>query len=560
MKKGKFVLFGLAVMAAAAVGVTWAAWAQVLRTGNEYMIPKYKTSLEERFRQPDDWQPGITTQKQVWVSNDLKGEDGKTESGVPVIAKVEIHQSWIRRENVYEKDKDGNETAVPPLAGEPLPIAFQTDEGGSQYAAVANFNKENVVVLSSGMAKEEGLRLGLDYVDTPAEAKGKWLLVNEEPAEIGNYILYYMGIIQPGEDSPVFLESVTMNPLLENTIVTKDTYYEKTENGYKQVTVTNRNAKYGYDASRYTMDIKATTVQATKAAVEHTFTDGFYETVIYYLANEIADPAVYDASGLEKKLTLVFNNKKKRMEYIPYRTEDGTEEGNWFMTFTDMVPGGIYKDRLLIENTTDFQSATIYMRIVPRLQDEIKDELLEKITMRVIFQGEVLYEGKVTGAKYGEGATLQEVIPLCYLKPGQKEEVLVELQLDPTITCDPVTGACIYADQLTKIDWEFMIMQKTGGGDPGGPGGNNPGGDNPGGPGVPSSPGEPSDQGIPTVHIGDGDVPLATVMLPGDGIPLAALPRTGDDTNIPLLAAMSMVSLMLLVMTGVMFKKTREKE
>lgn len=102
--------------------------------------------------------------------------------------------------------------------------------------------------------------------------------------------MYYIGVIQPGEDSPVFLESVTMNPLLENTITGKDTYYEKTEDGYKQITVTRTNAKYGYDSSRYTMDIKATTVQATKAAVEHTFTGGFNQEVIRYLADQVADP------------------------------------------------------------------------------------------------------------------------------------------------------------------------------------------------------------------------------------------------------------------------------
>ncbi len=107
--------------------------------------------------------------------------------------------------------------------------------------------------------------------------------------------MYYIGVIQP-EDSPVFLESVTMNPLLENTITGKDTYYEKTEDGYKQITVTRTNAKYGYDSSRYTMDIKATTVQATKAAVEHTFTGGFNQEVIRYLADQVADPGVYDAS------------------------------------------------------------------------------------------------------------------------------------------------------------------------------------------------------------------------------------------------------------------------
>ena len=138
-----------------------------------------------------------------------------------------------------------------------------------------------------------------------------------------------------------------------------------------------------------------------------------------------------------------------------------------------MVPGGIYKDRLKVENTTSNQTARVYMRIDPRVQEQIKDELLEKITMKVTFQGSVLYEGKVTGARYGEGENLQELIPLCYLKSGTSEEIQVELQLDSSITCDPVTGACIYADQLTKIDWEFMIQtfSENGGGDGGGGGG-----------------------------------------------------------------------------------------
>ena len=149
-----------------------------------------------------------------------------------------------------------------------------TDQGERQYAAIPAFNKESVMVLRSGMAQDAGIRLNLPYADKVEEAREKWLLVDEEPSETGNYILYYIGVIQPGEDSPVFLESVTMNPLLENTITGKDTYYEKTEDGYKQITVTRTNAKYGYDSSRYTMDIKATTVQATKAAVEHTFTGG----------------------------------------------------------------------------------------------------------------------------------------------------------------------------------------------------------------------------------------------------------------------------------------------
>lgn len=72
-------------------------------------------------------------------------------------------------------------------------------------------------MLRSGMAQDAGIRLNLPYADKVEEAREKWLLVDEEPSETGNYILYYIGVIQPGEDSPVFLESVTMNHSLPPT-------------------------------------------------------------------------------------------------------------------------------------------------------------------------------------------------------------------------------------------------------------------------------------------------------------------------------------------------------
>lgn len=563
MKK-KLLLLGMAACAIAAVGTTWAAWVSIVRTGNEYMIPQYKTSLEEKFERPEDWQPGITTEKQVWVSNNVKDDTG--ESAVPVIAKVEIHQSWVRRENIYEIDKDGNRTAVPPLEGENLPMIFKADEDGSyQYAAIPNFNKDNVVVLRGSLPVDVPA-LGLDYVDDPSEAVGKWLIVNESPSEIGNFTCYFVGVLQPGEDSPVLLESVTMNPLLEATITTKDTYYEKddtVEGGYRQITVTNRNSKYGYDGCRYTMDIKATTVQATKAAVEKTFDDGFYEKVIYYLANEVADPGVYDHSEISKRLTLVQRGSQDMLEYIPYRDGSGeVEEGNWFMSFTDMVPGGTYRDMLTVENTSSKRKVRIYMRIDPRQQEQIKDEVLEKITMRVVFDGEEIYRGKVTGAEYsfGEG-NLQELIPLCYLSPGTSGVVQVEMVLDPDITCDPVTGACIYADQLAKIDWEFKIQVTTPGG--GGGGGNTPGGGDPtpDPPGTSDPPGggDTPDGGRDLTDLDGDGLPLG-YMLGDPDVPLASLSRTGDSSRTMWYAAASVCSLLMMIVLGYCWKRERERQ
>lgn len=546
MKKGRILIFAAAVLAALSVGGTLAAWSQVIQTGNEYRIPQYKTSLEEEFSQPDDWQPGITTRKAVWVSNSLSDETGQ--SGVPVLAKAELHQSWVRREPVYATASNVR-YEVEPLAGEELPLVFEAEDGTVQYAALPHFNRKTVMVLSSGMAKEEGLRLGLDYVDSAADpmVQGKWLLVNEDPAERGNYVLYYIGVLQPGEDSPHFLESVTMNPLLEASVIRKDTWYERQEDGsYKQVTETTPNSRYGYDSSRYTMDIKATTVQATKAAVEQTFTGGFHEEVIHYLANEVADPGVYDASDLVKKLTVVRSDRNSgELAYIPYRTEAGSEEGNWFMSFTDMVPGGVYKDSLIVENNAG-SNVRIWMRVLSREQDAIKDELLEKISMKVTFQGNVIYEGKATGSGYGEGTNLQELIPLCYLSPGASERIYVELVLEPSITCDPVTGKCIYADELSKIDWQFMIQgggsSNGGGGGSSGGGGGNSGGGSPGGPGG----------GVTTsVTVGAGPEPGSQIT------PL--LPQTGDETPLWLLGGMMTASLVLLAATVLLWKKNRDE-
>lgn len=539
MKKGKLLLFGLAVLTLASVGYTWAAWSDQIQTGNEYMVPQYKTSLEEEFNPPDDWQPGITTQKDVWVSNNVTGEDGTTESAVPVIAKVEISQSWVRRESI--SIASGSDSVVVSEAGEVLPISFVSDDGTTEYAALLNFT-DDVVVLRSGMAQDEGMRLGLTYVDSVEEAAGKWLLVDEDPSETGNYVLYYIGVLQPGENSPVFLTSVTMNPLLENTISSKDTYYEKTEDGYKQVTVTTVNSKYGYDSSRYTMDIKMTTVQATKAAVEQAFQGGFYEEVIYYLANVVADEGVYDASDIEKKLTIVRNGSRGELEYIPYRTGEGIEEGNWFMSFTDMVPGGIYKDSLQVENTA--MTLNLYMSIVPREQDELLDELLELIYMTVSWNGEVIYEGTATGASYNGGTDLQNLLLLAKMVKGETGLIEVTLQLDPNMECDPVTGKCIYADLLTKIDWMFYIQ---------GTSGSNGGGGGSGGSG--SSSGS-STSGGPGVS-GSGET--ASGSDAGSDIPLQLLPKTGDSTPLMILYLMTAVSGLLVVGLGAATYRTFQK-
>lgn len=561
MRKGKIMLIGLALLAVAAIGTTWAVWSEELWTGNEYMIPQYKTSLEEKFTQPDNWQPGVTTQKRVWVSNNVKDENGK--SSVPAMAKVVIHQNWERIESIYAKDADGNniEPAVV-KPGDVVPFTFTDDDGKRQFAAIPNFNKENVKVLSSGRAKTAGMELGLEYVESckSERVQGKWLLINEEPSEIGNYTLYYMGVLQPGEDSPVFLESVRMNPLLENTITQKDLTYHKTEEGIYTRQLITTSSKYGYDGCRYTMDIEASTVQATTGAVNEVFRQGVYpEEIIYYMANSLADPAIVDHSELPQKILSLEYAGGDRLTYTPIRNEKGEPEDpdNWFMSFTDMVPGGTYTDRMTVRNTTRNRRARIYMRIVPREnQTPLKKELLENITMKVEFQGIEIYNGKVTGAQYADGnGNLQELIPLCYLYPGESGDIKVSMYLNEKIALDRTdeNGKCDLADQLAKIDWQFMIQSlPPGGNNPGGGGGRTPGG---------NPPTTIDDPDVPLAHLDNPDVPLESLMIPDEEVPLAALlPKTGDSRQTVLLIVLASISLLLTVTFGVQLKRELKRK
>ncbi len=460
-----------------------------------------------------------------------------------------------------------------------------------EYAAIPNFN-ENVCVLKSGAISETdtqwaGLSLGLDTVETVKEAEGRWLLVNEKPTIFddgtgifGEYYLYYIGIIDKGTDSPVFLDSVTMNPSLTLKNVKKvTTFYENDKgSGWKQELIQDDSIDYDYSDSKYTLNIDAVTVQATKGAVESVM-QGSHETVIHYLVDQVANPDGYDASDDPKKiLEIVPSGKKKDFAYTPIRSEkDGKdlEPGQWFMSFTDMLPGCTYKDRLSIKNKTA-DDARVYLHLVPRNQshDPRLDQLLNKIEMKVTYYqdpmpnvnngaqapGVLIYDGAASGlsvktkvpengAEY-EYIQTDKLLPLAYVQAKQSGRIEVELYLDAGIQLDKETGTYEYSDLLTKIDWEFMIQGVDD--DPDRPGGRDP--DKPGGrdPRTPGDPGNP-----PTVEIGDGDVPLS-YMIPDEEVPLSSLlPKTGDTGMVYLFGAIAAISFLILLESGMALKKKK---
>ena len=551
MRKGKHAVLGLAaLLSVAAIGGTWASWTQELKAGNEFMTGSYNTSLDETFESPTNWKPGERTEKAVQVTN--KGT-------VDAMAKVVINQSW-----------------------EPsFPLTFQAQNGDTEYAAIPEFNKNNVVLLASGDADKDvnANRWGLQAVTKAEEAKGKWLLLNELPeGDNGSFTLYYMGIIEAGKSSPQLLDSVSMNSRITSSIVDKE--YEPEADGEGNYTgkivlkaTSNDSQGTGYENGTYTMTINATTVQATQAAVQQVLGQGAEDAeTLDYLVKNIAEEGVFEA---KEPKTLKFAETDGTMTYVPYRDGDGqVEEGNWFMSFTNMVPGGIYRDRLNIENASN-KTWKLYMKALPREQSALQDELLEKISMKVWYtnpsgEEKLLYTGNSLGSTLltqGDTAGGTEGERAVYLggyESGRKGSIRVELQLDPTLTLTedpsitPEAGESSlvnkYAGVLSKIDWQFMVTEVKEEGGNGGGGSHGGGGGGGGGKG-------------PTVTITDSEVPLApgapltdeTIIEDGP-VPLAVLPKTGDDTPvIPAVVTLIGSGIILLWMGSSLRRKKEEQ-
>lgn len=543
MRKKNMILLGLVSLAATAlIGGTWAAWTQELTTGNEFRTAYYSTKLEEKFQSPDDWKPGVETEKNVWLSN--KGQ-------VPVLAKAVVNQSWKRRENVMAvKEPNGEPVAIPPLKGESCPLTLENGE----FAAIINFNKDAVAVLRQGIQGQSVL--GIPVVDSVAEAMGRWLLVDETPDREGNWTFYYIGVVDPGRETPHLIESVTMNPKAQNTVLGSKLTYEKKGGEYIPVYVDMINEYPGYDCATYNLKVTMSTVQATQAAVQEVFkTDGIQQVVVNYLASDVAHSGIFKAEDNKK---LYFTEKDGVISYTPKGAGSKTEDGNWFMSFTEMVPGGIYVDQMTIENHSR-KNFDIFMQIVPRSQDTpVKDELLNLITMKIFYNDQEIYNGTAMGAMDPNSRNMHLERPLGYYASGSSGKIRVELQLNPDLKLEgeevyysqgsnvPVKVEGVsnkYMDILTKIDWKFMVQERNTPYDPSDPGDSDGGGDDPYDPprtripdgGVPTG-------GTPTIVTIDGEeVPLAYI--PDEAVPLIGVPQTGDEQPV-------MMILMLMAVSG----------
>lgn len=148
----------------------------------------------------------------------------------------------------------------------------------------------------------------------------------------------------------------------------------------------------------------------------------------------------------ENGKTLYFEEQNGKMVWNPVRGDDG----NWFMSFTNMVPGGEYEDILTIQNGSG-KTYKLYLQAIPIQQSEKKDDLLELIHMKVALDEETLYQGSASGKAYEDG-NLQEVMYLGTYEPKDKSTINVDLMLDKEVGME-------YCELLTKVDWKFMVTE-----------------------------------------------------------------------------------------------------
>lgn len=99
-----------------------------------------------------------------------------------------------------------------------------------------------------------------------------------------------------------------------------------------------------------------------------------------------------------------------------------------FMNHTDMLPGEIYTDELILENSSK-KTYTLYFKIKERQQSEEADSFLNYIDMNIYLDNELIYSGNIKGNNY-EDVNLKNAIKLLDIKPNQISNMKVETYLD----------------------------------------------------------------------------------------------------------------------------------
>ena len=140
------------------IGLTFAYFLSSTDVDNEFNTADYGTTITEEFVSPDNWVPGATEEKRVYVTN--IGE-------VPVAVRISYTESWTS------------------LNGDSLDLTFRK---GNKDIAAANFEFGDDFVYNWVKSTENGV----DYY-------------------------YYNAILDSGEETTDFIKSITFNPNVPST-------------------------------------------------------------------------------------------------------------------------------------------------------------------------------------------------------------------------------------------------------------------------------------------------------------------------------------------------------
>lgn len=91
-KRNQLGLIGLFAVCCI-VGV-FAYWTQELLVHNQFEVASYDIKIEEEFHSPDNWLPGIETNKDVWIKNNREKSDAD------VFLRVSVGENWSYTEKM----------------------------------------------------------------------------------------------------------------------------------------------------------------------------------------------------------------------------------------------------------------------------------------------------------------------------------------------------------------------------------------------------------------------------------------------------------------------------
>ena len=422
------------------LGKTAASRTQELWVGNEYRLGKYDTKIVEEFQSPANWKPGLSVNKDVRAEN---------EGTIPALVKAQVLINWK-----HSGADSASRTIYTPFSSRDIyDLTFDSDGSGTpEYAALISWG-DDVVLLSCGQTAVPSLDLGLPVVDRVEDAAGKWLLLNDTPGPNGCFTFYYFGILQPVTQTPLLVDSVRMNPKIKAGILESHTKYTKRDDVWAVEQEYVVNPASSYENARFYLTVSVSTVQAASGAIQENFTSDrtTEQSVITYLAAMAIDLSTVSGTGAVTAIKkLYLDEADGTMLFTPERNRGS----HWFMSFTNMAPGGRYTDELTIENLSK-KNYDLYMQVVPRdVQTSFQDDLLELISMKVFYGDELIYDGTASGREYTDGAqSLINAVFLGNYTPNINTEIRVELELSGDTP--PA-----YCDQLAMIDWKFAATER----------------------------------------------------------------------------------------------------